>query len=45
MHQSEFRVPVAQILNLFRATVEAMVALAEVTLLVLPFAVCDTAQG
>jgi hypothetical protein len=45
MHQSEFWVPVTQILNLFRATIEAMVALAEVALLVLPLAVCDTTQG
>jgi hypothetical protein len=44
MHQSEFWVPVTQILNLCRATIEAMVALAEIALPVLPLAVRDTTQ-
>jgi hypothetical protein len=45
MHQSELRVSVTQILNLCLGAIEAMVALAEVTLPVLPLAVHDTSYG
>jgi hypothetical protein len=41
MNQAELRVPVAKILDLRWCTVEAVVALAQVTLSVLPLAVHD----
>jgi hypothetical protein len=45
MHQSELRVPVTQVLNLCLRAIEAMVALAEIALLVLPLAVYNTTYG
>jgi hypothetical protein len=42
MNQAELRVPVAKILDLLWCAIEAVVALAQVTLPVLPLAVHDT---